>query len=594
MSWNILVIAICVLLLLFSVWKEYRRENKAHLLLRIIAVMIAISALACIILPLTYKTNQKVADNHRGILLTDGFSADSLKKYPEVPVFTTSAAIKKEFPKATLLSTLSQIKTGYPQLTQIQVLGYGLDEDALKQLNMQVLFNPAAKPAGLSSVSWNGDLKAGESLKVQGRFNNPDGKTYTILLKGLNVTLDSITKKTSGDLELHTIPKTTGNVVYSLIITDGKDTIENNALPLHIEAVKPVRVLILSSSPDFENRFLKNWLSANGYSVYTRTAISKDKFSTEAVNAKQIPLNNLGTGTLQNFDVIVSDATALQALSAPEASALKQQVTQNGLGLIIRADSAAKNTSWFQSSFPLVKTSGQTQNAAVLQISGQTAATEKLKIDPVGIVYKQGTQVLVNDTQNKALVSSALSGAGKLVFSTLGNTYNWMLGGDENDYTAYWSLLISKAARKAATQKSLMLASDISQANHETTVQVLSSMPPDSIKLNDVQPAFAQNADIPFLWQAKFWPGKSGWQKVANGDAKMNDVYVYGENDWKNIKNLHKIFVTNSYANKNLLNYTLAQQKEQSIDKPVPKIWFYLLFLTACSFLWAEAKFWAV
>ncbi|WP_295651249.1 hypothetical protein [uncultured Mucilaginibacter sp.] len=594
MSWNILVIGICVLLLLFSAWKEYQRENKTHMLLRVIAVVVAVSALACIILPLMYKTNQTVADNHRGILLTDGFSTDSLKKYPDVPVFTASAAMKKEYPKAILLQTLSLIKTGYPQLTQIQVLGYGLDEDGLKRLNMPVLFNQPAKPAGLSSVSWNGDLKAGESLKVQGKFNNPDGKTYTILLKGLNVTLDSITQKTNGDFELHTIPKTTGNVVYNLIVTDGKDTIENNALPLHIEAVKPVRVLILSSSPDFENRFLKNWLSANGYTVYTRTAISKDKFSTEAVNAKQIPLTNLGTGTLQNFDVLVSDASALQALLVPEALALKQQVTQSGLGLIVRADSAAKTTSWFQSSFPLVKTSGQTQNAAALQISGQTAATEKLKIDPVGIVYKQGTQVLVSDGQSKALVSSTLSGAGKLVFSALGNTYNWMLGGDENDYTAYWSLLINKAARKAAVQKSLSLITDIPQTNHETTLQVLSASAPDSVKLNDLQPAFAQNAEIPFLWQAKFWPGRSGWQKVANGDAKMNDVYVYGENDWKNIKNLHKIFVTNSYANKNLLNYTHVQQKEQAITQPVPKIWFFLLFLTACSFLWAEAKFWAV
>ena len=593
MSWNILVIGICVLLLFFSVWKEYRRENKAHMLLRIIAVVVAVSALAGIILPLSYKSNQTVVDNHRGILLTDGFSTDSLKKYPELPVFTTSAAIKKEYSKAILLNTLSQIKTGYPQLTQIQVLGYGLDEDGLKQLNMPVLFNQPAKPAGLSAVSWNGDLKAGESLKVQGKLNDADGKTYTILLKGLNVTLDSITQKASGDFELHTIPKTTGNAVYSLVVTDGKDTLEDNALPLHIEAVKPVRVLILSSSPDFENRFLKNWLSANGYAVYTRTAISKDKFSTEAVNAKQIPLNNLGAGTLQNFDVVVGDASALQALSAPEASALKLQVTQSGLGLIVRADSAAKTTSWFQSSFPLVKTSGQTQGALVLQISGQTATTEKLKIDPVGSVYKQGTQVLVSDGQSKALVSSTLSGAGKLVFSTLGNTYNWMLGGDENDYTAYWSLLINKAARKAAVQKSLSLITDIPQTNHETTLQVLSATVPDSVKLNDLQPAFAQNAEIPFLWQAKFWLGRSGWQKVANGNTKMGDVYVYGENDWKNIKNLHKIFVTNSYANKNLLNYTLAQQKEQSIDKPIPKIWFFLLFLTACSFLWAEAKFWA-
>jgi hypothetical protein len=582
----------CLVLLSFSVWKEIVRVNKAHLILRIFAVIAAVIALAFIAIPLTYKTGQTISNKDEAILLTDGFNPDSLKNYPDERVFTTSSQIKKEYLKANLLNTLSEIKTDYPKITSLRMLGYGLEDEELKQLGtMPVVFHHAPQPTGISSIGWSHHLKSGEVLKVQGKFNDPEGKSYLVILKGLNVTLDSVAVKASGDFELQTTPKTTGSMVYHLVVKSGQDTLENESLPLHIEAVKPVRILILSSSPDFENRFLKNWLTANGYAVHIRTAISKDKFSTEAINATQIPLGNITSTTLQNFDVVLGDQLALQNLNAGESSALRQQVTQKGLGLIIRADSTGKSNAWFQNSFPVYRTSGQTQNTSPLFLSGQTGNTEALKLDAANIVYKEGTQVLVSDVKNRALVSSAIAGSGKLVFSTLNNTYNWMLAGDDKDYTAYWSLLLNKASRKAVVSKSFSVLTDIPGVNQETNVEVLSASTPDSVSLSGVKPAFAQTADVPFLWFGKIWSDKAGWQTVANMNDNTGDFYVFGANDWKNLKNLRKIFVTKAYAKENLLNYTEEQQKVYKISRQIPKFWFYLLLLIACSFLWAEAKF---
>jgi hypothetical protein len=45
---------------------------------------------------------------------------------------------------------------------------------------------------------------------------------------------------------------------------------------------------MLSASPDFESKFLKNWLSENGYAVALRSAISKDKFNSEYINIKPV------------------------------------------------------------------------------------------------------------------------------------------------------------------------------------------------------------------------------------------------------------------------------------------------------------------
>lgn len=588
MTWNITVGIICLLLLTLSVWKELQRVSKANLALRIIAVIMAVAALACIALPLTYHTGQTVSDKHEAILLTDGFSADSLKKYPDAPVFTTSPSIKKEYPTTVLLNNLSEVKSDHPEINGLRVLGYGLDEEELKQLSaMPVVFHSASPSAGISSIGWNTDLKAGEILKVQGKFNDAHNKNYLLILKGLNVTLDSAVVKASSDFELHTTPKTTGNMVYRLIVKSGPDTLENESLPLHITPVKPIKVLILASSPDFENRFLKNWLTANNYAVHVRTAISKDKFSTEAINAAQMRLDNLSANTLQNFDVVIGDQLALQNLNAGESSALKQQVTQKGLGLIVRADSTGKNDSWFQSSFPVYRASGQTQNSSLLTLSGQSQATAALKLDPVNIVYKQGTQVLAGDAKNRALVSAAIAGSGKVIFSTLNNTYNWMLAGDEQDYTAYWSLLIGKAARQVTLSRSVTVLGGMPGVNQQTNVEVLSASQPDSLTIGGVKPAFAQSAAIPFLWSGSAWISKTGWQTVSNA----GDIYVFGDRDWQTVKNSRKIFVTKSYAKENLLNYTHVGQKVQQISRQIPKIWFYLLFLIAGTFLWAEAKF---
>jgi hypothetical protein len=592
MTWNSIVMIVCLALLSVSVWKEVRRVNQANLALRIIAVIVAVAALALIAIPVTYKTNAPVLSRHEAILLTDGFNADSLKRYPDAPVFSTLSQIKKEYPKVVLLNGLNTIKADYPTLTGLRVLGYGLDEEELKQLSrMAITFHPAAQPTGISSIGWNHNLKAGEVLKVQGKFNDPETKNYLLILKGLNVTLDSIAVKASGDFELHTTPKTTGNIVCRLIVKSGQDTLENESLPLHIEPVKKLKVLILASSPDFENRFLKNWLTGNNYAVHVRTAISKDKYSTEAINATQMRLDNLSANTLQNFDVVIGDQFALQNLNAGESSALRQQVTQKGLGLIVRADSTGKNDSWFQSSFPVYRTSGQTQSASTLVLSGQTQPTQALPLDPVNIIYKQGTQVLASDVKNKALVSATIAGSGKVIFSTLNNSYTWMLAGDEQDYTAYWSLLIGKAARPAAVSRSVTVLGGMPAVNRQTDIEVLNASQPDSVTIAGVKPAFAQSAPVPFLWSGIVWSNKSGWQTVGNTRGSTGDIYVFGDNDWQTIKNSRKIFVTNTYAKENLLNYTHEEQKADQISRQIPKIWFYLLFVLACVFLWAEAKF---
>jgi hypothetical protein len=64
---------------------------------------------------------------------------------------------------------------------------------------------------------------------------------------------------------------------------------------------------MLAASPDFENRFVKDWLSQNGYTVVAKTAISTNKFDKTFLNAGSVSLDRVTSGLLDSFDVLLSD-----------------------------------------------------------------------------------------------------------------------------------------------------------------------------------------------------------------------------------------------------------------------------------------------
>jgi hypothetical protein len=75
--------------------------------------------------------------------------------------------------------------------------------------------------------------------------------------------------------------------------------------------------------------------------------------------------------------------------------------------------------------------------------------------------------------------------AGKLVFTTIGNTYSWMLAGNQTDYAALWSLLIDKAARKSPVTESWSVASGLPMVNKPVATHFRKRLPAGAVKVND-------------------------------------------------------------------------------------------------------------
>jgi len=594
MNWTYIVLLICLMLAVFAVWREVQRESKRHLALRIVAVLVAIAGLACIILPITYEGDISLNEKNQAVLLTEGYNADSLTTTNSPRIYTLNKSIKKAYPKAVLVSSVDDLTQAKPAIGSLQVFGYGLSEEQLAQLHsLPVQFHSPKLPNGVSSVSWNAQLKTGEKLSVQGSFNNTTDKAVNVSLKGLGTTVDStfIQANTSTNFDLNTTPRHAGRAVYRLISTTDADTLANESIPVTVDAIKPLKILMLAGSPNFEDKFLKNWLTEKGYGVAVRSTISKDKFSQEFVNVEQQSLAHLTPGLLGKFDIILSDLEVLKSLNASESEALKQEVLQKGLGIIVRADSTAHTNFWLQQNYPVTKVSTAGQVVTSLKIQGQDGSSAKLLLDPIYITAQNYTQPLVFDQQNHILASSSLAGSGKEVFTVLNATHNWMLSGDENDYTALWSLLITKAAKHTPTAEQWSVVNKVPAVNSHTKFQLETSAAQPEIRINQSKIAIERNVDLPFVWHAAYWPQHAGWQQVQQGAGAPQWLFVYPQNEWAGLKYNSMLRDTKKYADAFDHQQSVTKQIHQKVQIPVSKIYFYILLLLACTYLWAEAKF---
>lgn len=598
MVWNISVLAIAVLLLFFLFWKEIGRKNKLHLGWRLLASVVAVASLVCLAIPPFYHGKRSINFDKEIVLLTEGFNKDSLAKFQNTSpqknlIYTNDETVFKTLksPNVQFIADLGSWKDTIAANASLHILGFGLEEDELQSLNqLPVNFTAPELPSGISKLNWMHRLNAGESFKVQGNFLNQTNNEIKLVLKGLNTSLDSlkIGGKRSIDFSFNTIPKQSGTAIFQLLALSGKDTVENEMLPVTIEPQKTFKVLMLSASPDFENRFLKNWLSENAYEVASRSTISQNKTTTDFANMAKFPLEKITAAVLEKFDVLITDASAFSNLTKAEAAEISMQSSAKGLGLIIRADSSA-DASFIKQNFA-VYASDRPQKELNLKLNDATGTRLMIAADhPAFIKNQANSQALVEDEAAHLVVSSKLYGSGKLLLSTLNNTFSWQLAGKHAAYSAFWSMLLSKAARNI-NRKETVFTEIYADKNSMSHIYVESGNPVLDLKVGRKAVSPNQNPAVPFLQEGIFWPDQSGWLPVSIGSNSNTWVYIFDNSDWKNIKASEKIKLTEQYAQRFPAKQQNVQNQQKEEEFFVPPIWFYLLFLISCTYLWVETK----
>ncbi|HEY6902122.1 MAG TPA: hypothetical protein VI233_15810 [Puia sp.] len=304
---------------------------------------------------------------------------------------------------------------------------------------------------GIVKVDWRRKLVKGETLRIRGKWQ---GASVRLFLEGTGRVLDSAAVGRDSSFVLSTVPALVGRTVYRI----RAGAVEMEDIPVEVEEGKPLKVLVLAASPSAENTFLVSWLGKGGHQVTSRTLVSKDKYQETYVNMQ--------AQSLDSFDLAVADSASVTA-------ALRKQVREKGLGLVIRVDSMEEKR------------------------------------------WKEG--------------------AGKIV-RTARSTFAMALAGEDQAYSAYWSALLNDVAKETESGVEWEWSPALPRVGEEVVARVKAGagdLPQAVVGSSPVTMYLAEDGVLPFSWSGKYWPEKAGWQTASllRGDTAW--WYVWPEGAWK-------------------------------------------------------------
>lgn len=593
MEFNFWVIIACLILLCCCVYLEIKRPNKHWLAGRIFGNILLFTSLALMIIPIFYQGKELQIKNTL-TLITNGANLDSLSKSKGDKYYTDTSLHQALKGKATYLPDLAYYLAKTPAINSLQVYGYGLPEQDLKKLDSIPLnFHPAPTPSGLIACNWNGNLKQEEVLRIQGSYQNNSAKAVLLKLAGFGTTLDSINIPANArqDFSLKHRIKQNGKAVLQLVGLAGKDTLTKELLPIQSSPKTPIKTFILTSFPSFEYKFLKNWLYGKQYPIAFRSRISKDKFSTDFLNRDSLSLAHITSSQLQKEDVLMIDQSEFDNISSTERQILMQTVGK-GLGLIVWVDDLNVNGTLQKN----IKQIENLKDDKVLQLS-ITEQQQHLSDLSTNLKWylstQKGQQTIINSRQGQTIALQELYGSGKIVYTTLQNSHQWLLNGHQEDYANYWTALINAVARKQNKAISLKANHPFPLINEKLRLNItLEDTNAPIVNYENERLTANQNLLFPNDWEVQVWPEKPGWQTI-NINKVDKDFYVFEKRSWKSIKltqtlqkNLDYSIKTNTEVIKTLKNEIISK-------KEISKWWFLIILILSASFLWFEKKHYA-
>ncbi|WP_108210098.1 hypothetical protein [Pontibacter mucosus] len=589
-SW---LLAIPVVLLLL--WLAWRRPNRQRLTWRLLASAVAGLSLVLLMFPPAMKQANSPGT---AILLTEGYEADTLsallqklKAKPQIYTYKTAAD------KGETINSLVELHQRQPGLQTVHLLGYGLQEEELKQvkhLQLQPHLTPA--PAGVYSVRWPSSIKLGETIEVAGKYK-AGPQSIKLYLHAAGKAQDSVelSADSSHTFRLRYTPKAQGRYTYTLLANT--DTL--GQVPVQVEPQQELGVLLLASSPNFEFKFLKNHLAELQHRVALRTTISKDMSQSEWFNMSRTDLSRITPKLLQAFDVVITEPQALQQMGAAERNALQRAVSEEGLGVLTIAAAPVTNRSTaFFTDFSGKRVSQQSSRST--RVRWTSEATASITAAPYTLNNAETITGLVAEQGGNVLAGAKRAGWGKVALSLVPQTFPWQLEGKPEVYASYWTSLLSAMAKEQVKEKFWQLEKpQVPQPNQPVILAFTdytsdgASVPTASVtSIADsisIHLPLAQHPHQPEKYNASFWPRRSGWHKAEIAGTEPYFFFVQDTSDWKFESIASRRAATQAFA---------AQQSikpaEASItykEEPLPLIWFFILFALSSGFLWLEEKF---
>lgn len=583
--------------LLYLAW---RRPNRKRLPWRMAASVIAVVSLALLVFPPSFE---RPLDPGSAILLTEGYEPDTLNALlqdreaaPLVYSYKTGAADAK--PIANMYTLLQE----QPQLQTVHLVGNGLTTRELEALrSLKVIPHLSVQPAGIINVYWPTTTTLGKTVEVTGQYNVPEGEAVKLYLLAAGKMQDSILFEQPGlsPFKLNFIPKQEGSFLYQVLTRTENQTDTLGQVPIHVVPAEKLAVLLLSSAPLFEFKFLKNHLGELQHRVALRSTVSKGILQSEWINMPHTSLGRITPGLLEQFDLVITEPQALQEMSRSERTALQQAVTESGLGVLtIRGAQQPNSVTSFFTGFRSKRVSQQeTYNTSVSWAGiGKVSATAI----PYTLVNDDALAGLVRENDSEFLAAAKKEGWGTVAISMIPQTFSWKLEGKEKVYASYWAHILSEIAKKKEQEKFWQLISpQAPKQGHpvefiytDFTIGDLKNVPDASVRsladTSGTKMSFEQDQHLPEQFRTTFWPQSTGWHVTETPEAPDFYFFVQDTLNWEYEPTQQKRTATRQFAAQQ--DVTVRAGNLATTEEQVPILWFFLLFVVSSGFLWLEEK----
>jgi hypothetical protein len=414
-------------------------------------------------------------------------------------------------------------------------------------------------------VSFPNTIALGDSLRMDIQNISNKNRSVTAIMGN-----DTLSRDIAAGAEsnISSLPKSSGYILNE-IYTDSS----SYHFTVQVKEVEHYVIQILAASPDFEWKFLGDYLKSKEHSVYQKTQISKGKFKSSFFNwSDSLQINR---GVAKDLKVLFTDAKAWEDLAVNTKNQFLNKLKENRGSLIFRTNPNSKIqldldkpklTNIFSTSNNLLEANNynylQFNNIYQLDEVAQNSVFRKVNPDLIyGVINFQ-------------------------------NSFQLKLSGKNQEYDQIWDPIFSHLIRNSTTvfyDKSdwsvqhqpffFRLWSD--DKNEEISIFNLKN---DTVKLKS-----KPDHVFPERQHFMFYPQSEGWHFVQmKSQSGPIPFYVHSE-----VQANQQEFLTNynrDYLNyRNFVDSDIQQEEEKYNHKPVT-IWFFILFLISVGYLWVEDK----
>ena len=574
----------------------WRRPNRRHRWARAIAGLVAAGMLWLLAFP---PFREVAVAQAEAVLLTDNYHPDTLRQLQRrlgagTPVwYYGSKAVPA---RARALASVLTLAEQQPALRRLHVLGQGLPAAELPALrSIPVQGHAGYTFVGFRAALWPEQVALGEVLRVEGSVEVPKGKAPVwVGLRAAGTVRDSV-RLPAGQraFRLRYQPKTTGLALYELVLRRAGKVLAREPLPVEISAPRLPAVLLLTATPSFEFKYLKNYLAEAHYPVALRTTVSRGLVQTDFMNQPALDLSRLTPALLGRYSVLVLDAATLAALSATEAQTLQAAISTGRLGLLTLAETSPLPRATPARADFIIQARAAAQ-AVPQGISWPDAPAGVQAPVPAQLRPAPALRSLVTGPGSVLLAASRRVGLSFVVVSVVPETFRWALQGRAPAYASFWNRLLSAAMPPASASASWHLGGRWPRPHHPLILRLAAAGLPETLPTvaspagaRPVRLALRQDTRIPEWSTAQFWPATVGWHEVRGPGRTVHNFYVYGDSAWQGPDQQER---AQAAALRLQPGTTAASAATATVLEPWPAGWFFLLFLLAVGYLWLEEK----